>query len=222
MMFRAMAVPRVLRIAFIVAIVGTACGAQAGPSSNDGTTAAQRAIGATVRHYESHSDRAEINTPAAMCQSLYVEAATVRSLGPSHWNSASRTAPTGDLDNAVHRFGYLIYTPVNRSDTRMLVDHRSVAATEYVEYGGELAAASMQDDAYPQLHPGQRYILVFVPTIQAGSGRVDPSTLIAHNAFPILAGDQVQLRQQTTEQGVVTQQEVRIALADLAAELKVC
>ena len=212
-----------LAACLIVALLGTACGAQVGPlgdSRASGTP--QPPTGATARQYVVHSDRVELDTPSAMCGAIYVEVATVRGFGTSHWNTPGGVAPTGDLDNAVRRLGYLIYTPITTSDMKALVDHRTVAPTEYVTDGGRLDGVGTRDDGYPELTTGSRYVLVFTPTVRGGIDGIDTSVLVVHNAFPVLSGDKVQLQRMTVEQGRVTQPDLTISLSDLVAQLSRC
>ncbi len=225
-MLCALAIDRLLRGALVLALLGTACEAQAGAPGDAGTGGtAPPQTGTAARQYDFHSDRVELDTPSAMCRAIYVEVATVRGSGASHWNSPGGAAPTGDLDTAVRRLGYLIYTPISTSDTKPLVDHRTAAPAapaEYVSYGGRVGGVGIRDDGYPQLGMGDRDILVFVPAIQGGNGRIDTGVLVAHNAFPVLGGDRVQLKRKTMEQGRVSQQERTISLSDLVAQLSKC
>lgn len=172
--------------------------------------------------YNFHSDRVELNTPAAMCTASFVEVATVRALGPSRWNTVDGVAPLGDLDKAVYQLGYLIYTPVVASDAKSLTDHRVTATKQFVAHGGEVGGIRMKDDAYPQFAPGDRYVIVFVPTLRGGVDGFDSSILVAHNAFLVSPTGQVVLQPQLVEQGHVTQPEITMSLADLTASLSHC
>jgi hypothetical protein len=207
----------------IVALLGSACGAQRGPlgDSRPGATSLPLAD-PVARQYAVQSDRVELNTPSAMCAAIYVEVATVRGFRPSHWNTPGGAAPTGDLDNAVRRLGYLIYTPISASDTKALVDHRRAAPTEYVADGGRLDGVGIRSDGSPELTIGNRYVLVYTPTVIGGVDGIDTNVLVVHNALPVLSGDKVQLQRMTVEQGRVTQSELTISLGDLVAQLNRC
>jgi hypothetical protein len=223
MILRALAINRIVRGALVLALVGTACGAQVGaPGDARISGTAPPPTGTAGRQFDFHSDRVDLDTPSAMCRAIFVEVATVRGFGPSRWNTSGGAAPTGDLDKAVRLLGYRIYTPITRSETKALVDHRTTAAAEYVSHGGRVGGVGISDDAYPEPRMGSRYVLVFVPTIQGGIDRIDTSVLVAHNAFLVLSGDRVQLKRQVMEQGRITQQEVTIPLSDLVAQLSKC
>jgi hypothetical protein len=157
-----------------------------------------------------------------MCTAIYVELATVRGFGTSHWNTPGGRAPTGDLDNAVRRLGYLIYTPITTSDMKTLVDHRTAAPSEYVTDGGRLDGVGTRDDGYPELTTGNRYVLVYTPTLRGGIDGIDTSVLVVHNALPVVSGEKVALQRMTIEEGRVTQPELTISLSDLVAQLSRC
>lgn len=219
---RAFAFDRILRGVLLLVLLGTACGAPGGAATvtqDNGSPDSPAATGG--RQYDFHSDRAELNTPSAMCRALYVAVATVRGFGASHWNTSGGTAPSGDIDKAVRQLGYLIYTSILTADTKALVDHRTSTTAGLVAHGGRVGSIGIRDDAYPVLRTGASYVLVFVPTIQGGADRIDPTVLVAHNAFPI-SGDRALLQPRIVEQGRVTQQEVTVSLAELGTQLSRC
>lgn len=212
---------RVRRLAMGLMAVGlTACGTGTVASSHNTESGATTTP--TVMTIRMESDRIELTTPASMCRAELVVVATVRSLGPSRWNTPDGAGPAGDVRRAVQVLGYRIQTPFETSAQSVLLDHRSIATRQFVVIGGTAGNVSVEDDAYPQLASGHRYVIVLVPTIVGRTGKGAFDVLVAHNAFPVAQDGSVNLQARTIEQGRISQNSVSISIPDLTRQLRSC
>src|SRR5262249_32635095 len=97
-----------------------------------------------------------------LCVAYLVADADIAELGPSHWNTPDGSRPEGASAETIMRDGYALYTPLQFSSLHILRDQRSEPTTEFDTVGGSLGpdSYSMGD---PQVIPGGRYLLAFVP-----------------------------------------------------------
>ncbi|HEY7124986.1 MAG TPA: hypothetical protein VH540_13615 [Ktedonobacterales bacterium] len=155
-----------------------------------------------------------------MCGSTLVTDATVSAVGQGHWNNSSNAQPSTVDPDAIQRQGYVIYTPIHLSRMVVYVDHRTQKAGELVLYGGR-AGQYEYDTDFPQVTPGQRYLLVLIPGSDQQTLYYTEKWLIVTDAFPIDAQGIVTLQQESIEQGVVYPAKTA-PLSQIAQQLAAC
>lgn len=168
------------------------------------------------------TDRADLSTPSAMCKSVLVADLTVGSVATPHWNTPGGSRPANLTAADISNRGLRIYTPFSTRRMAILVDHRSRPTDAYVAFGGTIGADRVSDDQFPQLLSGQRYLVVFTASIDASGPTHTERALLAFDAFPIDSQGQVMIQPMRTEQGKVSQAEVKQSLSDITSQLSRC
>lgn len=180
-------------------------------------------------------DRYEFNTPANMCQAPMIADVTAGSAGQSHWNTAnkaqpsflSQAMPTPQVKDSLIKGGYMIYTPIQFTRMNILLDHRSSKQVpeEFAMVGGQQGTTKLTVGEYPLLKNSTRYLVVFVPGLNASTHKLTLQWQLVYNAFPIDAQGMVTLQQagSPNEPGSgQPQSEVKIALTALQQQLAKC
>jgi hypothetical protein len=200
-----------------IVVLLTGCGA---PSS--GATMASPTATLPPIHINGVADVPEARTPGEMCHRTLVADATVASLGQARWNTANGARPALDA-SAIMQGGYSIYTPVLLARIQPFIDRRQDAPhSEIVALGGQVGQDSMRIDPYPTPSVGGRYIVLLVPGVDPAANGVTQRWLVISQLVPIDGQDMVQLQPQTVEQGQVSQEEIKLPLADLTQQLAAC
>src|SRR5258708_6465186 len=122
-------------------------------------------------------DRYEFNPPANLCQAPMVAEVVASSFGQSHWNTTnkvqpsllSQSMPTRQLKDSLIKGGYTIYTPVQFTSMKIMLDHRSskLSPEEFVMAGGLQGTTKITVGEFPQLKVTTRYLLVIVTGLNA-------------------------------------------------------
>jgi hypothetical protein len=180
-------------------------------------------------------DRYEFNTPANLCQAPMVAEVVASSFGQSHWNTTnkvqpsllSQSMPTRQLKDSLIKGGYTIYTPVQFTSMKIMLDHRSskLSPEEFVMAGGLQGTTKITVGEFPQLKVSTRYLVVIVPGLNATTHRLTLQWQIVYNAFPIDAQGVVTLQQagSPNEPGSgKPQPAVKITLTALQQQLASC
>ncbi|HEY7347948.1 MAG TPA: hypothetical protein VH599_06475 [Ktedonobacterales bacterium] len=134
-----------------------------------------------------------------MCVAYLAADAGIAGLGASHWNSPDGSRPAAD-ERTIVRQGYAIYTPLQFSSMRVLRDQRHQPTTEFDTIGGQVGPDSYSSDD-PQVIPGGRYLLLFVPGVDAVAQAWNEKWMVAAAAWPIDAKGIVTLQAAHTEEG---------------------
>ncbi|GHO63262.1 hypothetical protein KSC_021540 [Ktedonobacter sp. SOSP1-52] len=177
-------------------------------------------------------DRYEFNTPANMCHAPMISDVTVSSLGQSHWNTANKSVPSllsqpslspRQMKQSLVQGSFQIYTPFHMAKINTVLDRRSSKGTpeEFAMMGGQQGTMSMQVGEYPRLEPAKRYLVVFVPALNATTKSLMYQWLLAYNAFPIDGTGMVSFQPKIVEHGKTEQQEVKVPLSQLLQQLAV-
>ncbi len=221
---------RVLSVVFVAfMLLLTGCASTQPTVATQPTKAVQRTATATPvpsgppldLHFD--SDRVPINTVADLCHFSLVADVMAGALGQPHWNTPTGARPAGVLNvDVVTDHGYRIYTPLTFSKMAILVDHRQQPTSEYVQMGGKVGQDQIWNDSYPQLTSGSHYVVTLLPTIDTETQGYTEKILVVRDAFPVDEQGVVLFKPEIIEQGVVTQQEEKIALSDLARQLANC
>ena len=211
----------------VTAVVGLAFAVLASMACGNGTSRTVEALpraGAAGSQViiDLHSDRADLSTPSAMCKSVLVADLTVGSVATPHWNTPGASRPASLTAADISSRGVRIYTAFSTRRIAILVDHRSVSTGEYVAFGGTIGADRVNDDQFPQLLAGQRYLVVFTASIDASGPTHTERVLLAFDAFPIDSQGQVLIQPTRVEQGKVSQAQVKQSLSDITSQLSRC
>lgn len=178
-------------------------------------------------------DRYEFNTPANMCRAPMISDVTISSLGQSHWNTANKSAPSllsqsslssSQMKQSLVKGSFQIYTPFHMAKINTVLDRRSSKGTpeEFAMMGGQQGTVSMNIGEYPRLEPAKRYLVVFVPALNATTKSLTYQWLLAYNAFPIDGNGMVLLQPKIVEHGKTEQQEIKVPLSQLLQQLASC
>lgn len=164
---------------------------------------------------------------AIACTQILVADVTVGQLLPSHWNTPHGLRPPDVTARNPNSGGAGIYTPVTFSQMQVLVDHRAQWANalptrEYALSGGTVGQDQITDLDAPQLLPGHRYLVIFIPGLNAHATSYTGQWLIIWGAYPITTQNMVVVQQRDVEQGAVVQQEQDVPLAQIAHQLAGC
>lgn len=180
-------------------------------------------------------DRYEFNTPANMCKAPMIAEVITGSIGQSHWNTANKAQPSflsqglpkRQLEDALIKGGYMIYTPIQFISMNILLDHRSSKQPpeEFVLVGGQQGTTKITIGEYPSLKTATRYLVVFAPGLNASTHSNTLQWQLVYEAFPIDAQGIVTLQQagSPNEPGSgQPQPAVKIALTALQQQLAAC
>ncbi len=146
-----------------------------------------------------HNDSLSIDWSTHLCVAYLAADAGIAGLGPGHWNSPDGSRPVAD-EQTIVRQGYAIYRPLRFSSMRILRDQRPQPTTEFDTVGGQVGSDSYRGDD-PQVTPGQRYLLLFVPGIDPVAQAWNEKVMIVSATFPIDAKGIVTLQYGSVEQG---------------------
>jgi hypothetical protein len=180
-------------------------------------------------------DRYEFNTPADMCQAAMVADVVAGSIGQGHWNTTNKAQPSvlsqslsqRQVEDTLIKGGYMIYTPLQFTRMKVLLDHRSTRQPpeEFVMVGGQQGTTKITVGEYPFLKTSTRYLVVFVLGLNASTHQLTQQWLLVYNAFPIDAQDMILLQQagSSKEPGPgQPRSEVKVALTALQQQLAAC
>ncbi|MEO6890870.1 MAG: hypothetical protein ABI456_15655 [Ktedonobacteraceae bacterium] len=220
-------------VAIVILIFLTGCGSSLGGQPNQMGQTGQ--VNQATLVLDLSVDLYEFNTPANMCQAPMIADVIAGSVGPSHWNTTnkaqpaflSQAMPTIQMKETLIKGGYMIYMPIQFTSMNILLDHRSVKQlpAEFVMEGGQQGTTKMSVGEYPLLKTSTRYLVVFVPGLNASTHALTQQWQLAYNAFPIDAHGMVTLQRASSpnEPGVgQPQPEVKITLTALQQQLAAC
>lgn len=158
--------------------------------------------------------------PQIMCRGASLVADSgIAGLGASHWNTPDGTRSASLDTGTILKDGYAIYTPIHLSNVQIHRDQRHQPTSEFDTIGGQVGPDSFSE-GFPQVAPGGRYWLVFVPGIDPVAKAYTEKWLTVAAAWPIDKG-MVILRPQTVEQGT-TFPEVTKPLSQMVQQLANC
>ncbi len=144
-----------------------------------------------------HSVSSSIDWSTHLCVAYLAADAGIAGLGPSHWNTSNGSRPAAD-EQTIVMSGYAIYTPIQFSSMHILRDQRNQPTIEFDMVGGQVGLDSYSG-GYPQMTPGGRYLLAFVPGVDPIAHAWNETVMIAVAAWPIDAQDVVTLVPEHTE-----------------------
>ena len=121
-------------------------------------------------------------------QILVVDATITKLLSP-RWNTLDGRKPAV-IDR--HEAAAKISTPFELATRHTLADHRTEPTEAFLLPGGTLGADTTRERT-PPLEPGKRYLLVFIPTLLAGTAGNTQRLLQVYIACPIDAQDRLVL-----------------------------
>ncbi|HEY7125911.1 MAG TPA: hypothetical protein VH540_18300 [Ktedonobacterales bacterium] len=160
------------------------------------------------------TSRIGLTVPGMRTEVLTIDA-TVERLLPSHCSTPDGLKPVADLTESQARQSYHIYIPLVFSRMQVLVDHREEPTDAFVVATGRLTNGGFTSEGSRLLTPGLRYLLVFIPGLNALAKGYTQQWLIVYEAYRIDDQAMVFLKEQTVEQGVVSQQEEKVPLSKL-------
>ncbi len=160
------------------------------------------------------TSRLGLTVPDMRTQVLTVDA-TVERLLPDHCSTPDGLRPVADLTERQARQSYPIYTPLVFSRMQVLVDHRQEPTEAFVLAAGRLTNGGFTSEGSRLLTPGLRYLLVFIPGLNALARTYTQQWLIVYEAYRIDEQGMVVLKEQIVEQEVVSQQEEKVPLSKL-------
>ncbi len=205
-------------VLFATALIG--CGQTSTPSGSASMPAPTPA--GPALHIGVTSDGFLFNTPARMCHVPLIVVGTVSAYGTAYWNTPNGARQADVTSAVVETQGYRIYTPIRFSTFQILLDFRHQPTREYVMMGGQVGQDTYADTDYPSPPIGQRYVMIFGPTLRAGQSNGYFDVLFLYEVFPIDGQGNVLLQQTGIEQGHVYGQNVTISLSALTAQLATC
>jgi hypothetical protein len=179
------------------------------------------------------ADRYAFTTPATMCQAPMIADVVAGPSGPSYWNTdneappsvLSQAMPSRQLQDALIKGGYMIYTPIQFTSMTIVFDHRSSKQPpeSFVLVGGQQGTTKITVAAFPHLTASTRYLVVLVSGLNATTHQPTLRWQEVYDAFPIDAQNLVMLQAASAEPGRGTPQpEVKMPLATLLQHLAGC
>jgi hypothetical protein len=190
-----------------------------------GCTVAQGPTSSQSDGLHIHSDGLRTDMTTHMCIAYLAADAGIAGFGPSHWNSPDGTKPSALDDKTIVRNGYAIYRPLQFSSMHILRDQRPEPTSEFDTVGGQVGPDTYSSDD-PQVTPGGRYVLLFVPGIDPIAQAWNEKVMIVVAAWPIDEKGIVTLKPAHTEEGQDNQTEnfpaVTKPLAQIVQQLADC
>jgi hypothetical protein len=155
--------------------------------------------------------------------------------GPSFWNTdneappsvLSQALPFRQLEDALIKGGYMIYTPIQFRSMTIVFDRRSSKQPPeaFGMVGGQQGTTKITIAEFPHLTASTRYLVVFGRGFNATTHQPTFRWQVAYNAFPIDAQNMVELQAASDphEPGSGTPQpEVKMPLSTLLQQLAGC
>ena len=193
-----------------------------GQPNTAGSSTTDLSNGGTPIHLQLAAYRAEVTTPEGMCTVPLIVDGTVSGYKPGHWNTSDGARPATLTEDVAQKQGFMIFTPLQTGNFRILYDLRKTSSHEYAMMGGQAGKDTYSIEDYPRPALNQRYIMLFVPSTRVGQSTLFLDVLVLYQVFPVDAQGNVTLEHTSVEQGNTYGQTVTIPLTTLESKLAVC